>query len=76
MPPLDKLLLTSTRFFLANRSTRIAFLSYALALHLLITTLVYQWSQWEECRHDHERWCISGDDGAKPFDMNDVKNRF
>ncbi|KAI9022657.1 CASP C terminal-domain-containing protein [Hyaloraphidium curvatum] len=53
LPPLDKATLQFTRFFLANRYTRMSFLMYAGLLHLLVTALLYRWSTFEECRHDH-----------------------
>lgn len=60
LPPLDRATLQFTKFFLANRYTRMTFLVYALVLHFLVTALVYRWSMIEECQHDHDRdFCLA-----------------
>jgi hypothetical protein len=71
LPPLDRATLQFTRFFVANRYTRMAFLIYAFVLHLLITALVYRWGMIEECQHNHDKdYCIAimGNDAAGVHD--------
>lgn len=67
LPPLDRATLQFTRFFLANRYTRMTFLIYAFVLHLMVTMLIYRWSMIEECKHDHGKdYCVAmlGAEGA------------
>ncbi|ORX56214.1 hypothetical protein DM01DRAFT_251318 [Hesseltinella vesiculosa] len=49
----DKLTLKMTRVMFSQKWTRYFMIGYALLLHLLVVTTLYQLSLWE-CRHDHE----------------------
>ncbi|KAI8329959.1 CASP C terminal-domain-containing protein [Chlamydoabsidia padenii] len=49
----DKLTLKMTRLMFSHRWSRYFLIGYALLLHLLVVTTLYQLSLWE-CRHDHE----------------------
>ncbi|KAI9307376.1 CASP C terminal-domain-containing protein [Cunninghamella echinulata] len=51
--PADKLTLKMTRMMFSHKWTRYLLIVYALLLHLLVVTTLYQLSLWE-CRHDHE----------------------
>ncbi|KAI8093690.1 CASP C terminal-domain-containing protein [Halteromyces radiatus] len=51
--PADKLTLKMTRMMFSHRWSRYFLIGYALLLHLLVVTTLYQLSLWE-CRHDHE----------------------
>ncbi|CAO3636925.1 unnamed protein product [Cunninghamella blakesleeana] len=51
--PADKLTLKMTRMMFSHKWTRYLLIIYALLLHLLVVTTLYQLSLWE-CRHDHE----------------------
>ncbi|CAO3601199.1 unnamed protein product [Absidia cylindrospora] len=51
--PADKLTLKMTRLVFSHRWSRYFLIGYALLLHLLVVTTLYQLSLWE-CRHDHE----------------------
>lgn len=50
--PADKLTLKMTRLMFSHRWSRYFLIGYALLLHLLVVTTLYQLSLWE-CRHDH-----------------------
>jgi homeobox protein cut-like len=53
--PADKLTLKMTRLMFSHRWSRYFLMVYALLLHLLVVTTLYQLSLWE-CRHDHEEF--------------------
>lgn len=53
--PADKLTLKMTRLMFSHRWSRYFLIAYALLLHLLVVTTLYQLSLWE-CRHDHEEF--------------------
>jgi len=52
--PVEKVTLSLTRLFLANRWSRSLLIIYTLTLHFLVIMTLYRLSLWEECRHDHE----------------------
>ncbi|RUS32918.1 CASP C terminal-domain-containing protein [Jimgerdemannia flammicorona] len=65
--PADKVTLSLTRLFLANRWSRNFLIVYSMLLHLLVMVTLYRMSLWEECRHDHET-----PNFANPIDMPGV----
>ncbi|KAJ3058511.1 hypothetical protein HK102_010467 [Quaeritorhiza haematococci] len=52
--PAERATLSLTRMIVMNKYSRLIFVAYSGLLHCLVIVTLYQLSQWEECRHDHE----------------------
>ena len=56
--PAERATLGLTRLIMSNRWSRVFFVFYSMCLHFLVMTVTYKLSMAEECKHDHERWCL------------------